>query len=129
MHVGALGDLSFRKGWHCYIGSALGSGGLKRLDRHFALFENQDKTPKWHIDYLLTDPRFTLEYAVYAKTKDRFECRFVKSLSGSGVDGFGCSDCSCLTHLLYRRRDPNDEIVSAFALLNLSSAKKTIISP
>ena len=129
VQVGALGPLSFKKGWHCYIGSALGSGGLKRLDRHFALFENKNKKPKWHIDYLLTEPRFSLEYAIFAATNERLECELARSLGGLGVDGFGCSDCSCPSHLLYRTHIPEKDITAAFSSLGLTSAKKTIISP
>ena len=58
VRVGALGPVSFAAGWHCYIGSALGPGGLVRLERHLRLAAHRDRRPKWHIDYLLTDPRF-----------------------------------------------------------------------
>ena len=55
VRIGALGPVAFREGWHIYVGSALGSGGLARLDRHIALARDRDKRPKWHVDYLLTD--------------------------------------------------------------------------
>ena len=67
--VGALGDLTFQAGWHIYVGSALGSGGLQRLSRHFSLACLHNKRPKWHVDYLLTNPDFSLCYAIYGITQ------------------------------------------------------------
>ena len=127
--VGALGEIAFLAGWHCYIGSALGPGGLVRLERHLNLAAKKDKKPKWHIDYLLTDPRFSVAYAVYAPTTDPFECRLAENLGEPGVKKFGCSDCDCPSHLLYRPREPKAEIVSAFSKLGLSPGIKTIIIP
>jgi Uri superfamily endonuclease len=131
VRVGALGPLPFAAGWHCYIGSALGPGGLVRLERHFRLVERRNKRPKWHIDYLLTDPRFAVAYAVSAPTQERLECRLAAALArgGTGVPGFGCSDCACPSHLMYWSRDPQREIVAAFSGLNLSPGIKTIITP
>ena len=131
VRIGALGPLPFAAGWYCYIGSALGPGGLARLERHMRLAEQRDKRPKWHIDYLLTDPHFRIAYAVYAPTQERLECRLAAGLARgmTGVEKFGCSDCDCLSHLLYRPRDPQREIVAAFSGLGLSPGIKTIITP
>jgi len=126
--IGALGYLTFQAGWHIYIGSALGSGGLKRLDRHISLAHMHDKKPKWHIDYLLTNPAFSLHYAIYAVTQEQYECRLAQSLRKSGVLGFGCSDCSCSSHLLFRKQDPTEEIVSEYRNLKIDPVIKTIIS-
>ncbi len=91
VRVGALGDLTFQAGWHIYVGSALGSGGLKRLERHISLAHGSDKKPKWHIDYLLTNPDFSLFYAIFVITQEQFECRLARLLNNSGVPGF-CRD-------------------------------------
>jgi Uri superfamily endonuclease len=128
VRVGALGDLTFQAGWHIYVGSALGSGGLKRLDRHISLAHMHDKEPKWHIDYLLTNPAFSLRYAIYAVTQEQYECRLAQSLLKSGVPGFGCSDCSCSSHLLFRMQDPGIEILSKYRNLKINPVIKTIIS-
>ena len=129
VRVGALGRLPFRAGWHIYVGSALGSGGLKRLERHIALAQKRDKQPKWHIDYLLTDPRFLLSSAVSAATAERLECPLARAIgSGDHVPGFGCSDCDCRSHLMYRSLDPHNEIVAAFRNLGLHPSIKTIMS-
>ncbi len=127
--VGALGEIAFRPGWHCYVGSALGSGGLKRLERHISLAAQRDKRPKWHVDYLHTSSCFSLVYAVYAVTNDRLECRLASELGDGGILKFGCSDCTCRSHLFYRQADPQDEILSAFRHLGLTPATKTIMNP
>ena len=126
--VGALGALTFRARWYIYIGSALGSGGLLRLGRHISLAQLRDKQPKWHVDYLLTSPSFSLVYAVYAVTADRLECRLARELNEGGIPKFGCSDCSCTSHLLYRQGDPKQEIFAAFRELQLDPVIKTIIN-
>ena len=87
--------------------------------------------PKWHIDYLLSDPRFSVVYAVSAPTAERLECRLAAALArgGTGVDRFGCSDCNCPSHLLHWHRDPKNKIVAAFTCIGLSPGIKTIIIP
>jgi Uri superfamily endonuclease len=128
IHVGALGFLQFRDGWYIYVGSALGSGGLKRLWRHISLARLRDKRPTWHVDYLLTSPEFSLVYAVFAISVDRYECLLSCELKRNGIMGFGCSDCYCPSHLFYRKDDPKDEILIAFRSLRLSPLIKTIIN-
>ena len=127
--IGALGPLAFRAGWHIYVGSALGSGGLKRLDRHVALSAARDKTPKWHVDYLLSDPHFALTFVVSAPTGDRLECSLANTLGGPEIAGFGCSDCTCTTHLFFRERDPRKELRTAFRQCGLVPAIKSINNP
>jgi Uri superfamily endonuclease len=128
VRVGALGPVAFLDGWHIYIGSALGSGGLARLDRHISLARDRDKRPKWHVDYLLLDDHFSLRYAVYAPMEERLECRLTRALGNPGIPSFGCSDCRCPSHLLYRERDPYDEISTAFSSLGLVPVTKTIMN-
>ncbi|MCK9590586.1 MAG: GIY-YIG nuclease family protein [Methanoregula sp.] len=129
IRVGALGALTFRAGWYIYVGSALSSGGLKRLERHISLAQLRNKKPKWHVDYLLTSRCFSLVYAVFAVTADCLECRLARELNDCGIPKFGCSDCSCLSHLLYRQGDPKQEILAAFRELQLDPVIKTIINP
>jgi|WetSurMetagenome_2_1015567.scaffolds.fasta_scaffold41395_5 Uri superfamily endonuclease len=126
--IGARGPVVFRNGWHCYVGSALGSGGLSRLDRHIALAASRDKQPKWHVDYLLTDERFTLLYAVCALTTERFECDLARALGEPQVPSFGCSDCHCGSHLFFRPVNPAPEIARAIERLGLVPVTKTIMN-
>ena len=129
VRVGALGEINFQTGWHCYVGSALGSGGLKRLERHISLARNHDKQPKWHVDYLNTSSHFLLIYAISAITVDLLECRLAQELGDRKVPKFGCSDCTCTSHLFYRPCDPQEEILSAFRHIRLLPTTQTIMSP
>jgi Uri superfamily endonuclease len=126
--IGALGPVHFPAGWHIYTGSALGSGGLARLSRHIALSREKDRTPRWHVDYLSTSSRFRLRYTIHAVTEERFECRLADALGGPGVPGFGCSDCRCPSHLIYRGRDPHDEIAGIFTGFGLVPVTQTIMT-
>lgn len=127
VRVGALGEVFFEAGFHIYVGSALGGGGLKRLDRHLALAETPDRHPKWHIDYLLTDPRFPLKSALYAVDPERWECRIASALETEGTSGFGCSDCHCRSHLFHRASDPQEEIAEVFRKFGLAPVIKKLL--
>jgi Uri superfamily endonuclease len=117
--VGSLGTLRFRRGWHLYVGSALGPGGLARVERHLRVHRNRDRSPRWHIDYLLLSPSFRLRAVTSAITDEDLECRFAEALGPPLVPGFGCSDCTCPSHLFYRRRGALVEVESAVRTLGL----------
>lgn len=94
--VGALGTLSFPAGVYLYTGSAL--GGLdQRVSRHI----RHEKTVKWHIDRLTVAADSVIAYESYPDYVP--ECELASMARDCGmvpsVDGFGCSDCSCRTHL------------------------------
>jgi Uri superfamily endonuclease len=125
VRVGALGDVAFRKGWHIYVGSALGSGGLARLGRHIALSRNRDRLPKWHVDWLSTSPAFSLRYTVHALTGERLECRLAEAIGGESVPGFGCD---CTSHLFFRHRDPVKNIEASIRSLGLAACTKTLMT-
>ena len=99
--VGSLGEINFPKGFYVYIGSAFGPGGLKRVDRHRRLCEDGEGSVHWHIDYLSTEPSSELVRA-YLIPEEDVECRLSDRISGEmegRFKGFGCSDCSCGSHL------------------------------
>lgn len=118
IEIGSLGDILFEGGWHIYVGSALGNAGFARVERHRRLADLKDKKPKWHVDYLLINSDFNLEYIVFGETSKRLECSLASALGGESIPGFGSSDCRCDSHLFYRGSNPLEEIKSAF--LNLS---------
>jgi Uri superfamily endonuclease len=117
--VGALGTAKFAPGGYAYVGSAVGSNGLGRVDRHRRVAEGSHDVTHWHIDYFGDHEATTLETVVAAPHAD-VECRLARELrelvasSGSDdskaasshavkcrpVDGFGASDCDCPTHLV-----------------------------
>ena len=99
--VGKLGEFRFPPGYHLYVGSAQGSGGLAaRIGRH----RRPRKRLHWHIDYLLQYAR--LEDVWYIESPRRLECvvaEAIRALPDARVPapGFGSSDCRCTTHLFY----------------------------
>ncbi len=119
LEVGGLGDVSFRAGYHLYIGSALGPGGLARVERHLRLARERDRPPRWHVDRLLLDPGFDVLAAVTGRGSERCECALAQAIGGDAVPGFGSSDCRCRSHLFFRPFSPVQEVTSAFTQLGL----------
>jgi Uri superfamily endonuclease len=119
IEVGKKGTFSFPEGFHIYVGSALGLGGMKRVKRHIDLSLKRDKNPKWHVDYLHLDSSFRLHRAVCAGTSDRLECELARRLGGNLAPGFGCTDCACKSHLFYREKNPLSEVTGVFEALGL----------
>ena len=97
LKVGALGDVEFQGGYYVYVGSAM-NGLAARVARH----RREQKRVHWHIDYLLA--KAELIEVIEIPTSKRMECRFSQHISRyaeSSIPGFGCSDCSCSSHLHY----------------------------
>ena len=97
--IGRLGPHYFN-GYYVYIGSALGSSGFRRVERHIRLTGATPASSRWHIDYLLKGSRL-LEVLV-AVTNRRAECMLAKAIDRRllmVVPHFGSSDCSCPGHL------------------------------
>ncbi len=104
--VGRLGEFAFPAGWHLYVGSAHGPGGLRgRLRHHLAPVAR----PHWHIDYLRAiAPCVAVWYAARATP---FECAWAAALAalpGARIVAprFGASDCGCGGHLVSFAREP-----------------------
>lgn len=99
--VGRLGVFCFPAGHYVYVGSALGSGGLRaRLARH----QRSDKKLYWHIDYFLNHASI-VDVQVDFSGK-RLECHWAQillSMPGAQIIAprFGASDCRCSAHLIY----------------------------
>jgi Uri superfamily endonuclease len=96
--VGALGTHRLPTGWYAYTGSALGSGGFARVERHRELAAGERETRHWHIDYLLGHRAATLRAVVRSPGSD-IECAVARALPAGPVAGFGASDCGCPGHL------------------------------
>jgi Uri superfamily endonuclease len=125
VRAGARGDLTFQSGWYVYVGSALGPGGLSRALRHIR-FSSSPGKPRWHIDYLLASPAFTLISVICARTLDKVECLLADALQGEEIPGFGCSDCSCLSHLFYYEDNPVHAVKEVFRSLGLPPSITTL---
>lgn len=110
LSIGSLGEIFFAEGWYAYVGSAFGPGGFARVRRHIRFNREKNKLPRWHIDYLLTSPCFTVSRAYCLVTGTRCECQVAGDVQGRCIPGFGSSDCTCPGHLFYLSRDPHEQI-------------------
>lgn len=101
--IGSLGEIDFASGYYAYTGSARGPGGCKRVDRHVEILQGRRFARRWHIDYLLS--RTGLVEVFITRTSSDLECRIAKMIGEHlvPVEGFGCSDCRCISHLYYGR--------------------------
>jgi len=108
--VGALGAAEFPAGAYAYVGSAFGSNGLGRVDRHRRVADGTHDVRHWHVDYLAGHAAASLDAAVAAPRAD-IECRLATALrartrapgsdgTAAPLPGFGASDCDCPTHLV-----------------------------
>ncbi len=107
IRFGAAGSRTLEAGAYAYTGSALGPGGLSRVKRHRAVYEGENETRHWHIDYLLGDPETGWVNVWTAPVAT--ECAIAGSLPGEPVEGIGASDCSCSSHLQY---SPNRRLLA-----------------
>ncbi len=102
VRVGALGTLQFDRGYYVYVGSA-----MKQLAARMARHLRRRKQMHWHVDYL-RDVADTVR-TVPVRSSQRLECAIAHGLGevlAPGPGGFGCSDCSCRTHLYTSAKDP-----------------------
>jgi len=101
IEVGALGHIDFPAGWYAYTGSALGPGGFSRVERHRAVASGENDARHWHVDYLLGADATSVETVV--TTPAAIECPVARRLVdavGEAGPAFGCSDCTCNSHLV-----------------------------
>ncbi|PWB50042.1 MAG: DUF123 domain-containing protein [Candidatus Methanoperedenaceae archaeon] len=125
--IGKLGTINFKRGHYYYIGSALGTGGFKRVTRHFNVASGINTTRKWHIDYLL--PNSSVICALLIQTDEALECKAAKELMEYSdiIPGFGCSDCTCKAHLFFNDMDIRKVIIEIAS--KLTGNESIIIYP
>lgn len=110
INVGSLGVRKFPIGYYSYTGSALGRGSTSlsnRISRHL----RDEKTERWHIDFLLKNRSVCVEAVIIVPSDERLECKVNQLLKSQlkakiVVPNFGASDChsKCASHLLYFSR-------------------------
>ncbi len=104
IEVGSLGKVTFEKGWHIYVGSA-----IKNLDARINRHVRIRKRMHWHIDPLrAVSDEVT---ALPLRSSSRLECNIASELAEAfvrGPEGFGSSDCKCPRHLFFSRQRPLD---------------------
>ena len=100
--IGKIGVIAFKKGFYAYVGSAL-SGLEQRVGRHLRI---ENKKMHWHIDYLLAIPGIEVLEVVCAESDESKECEIAAHLHTdlAFIENFGCSDCSCKSHLFFSTR-------------------------
>ncbi|WP_298521915.1 DUF123 domain-containing protein [uncultured Methanobrevibacter sp.] len=99
IRVGKLGKIKFKSGYYVYVGSAMNSLEA-RLNRHL----KSTKKLHWHVDYLLKHSEIT---SIIYNENRKVECEISQYLctKTSNIEGFGCSDCDCESHLYYFEND------------------------
>ena len=114
--VGVLGEIDFPRGSYIYVGSALNSL-LPRIERHLKNSRGEHNVTHWHIDYLLSDPKVSIESIFMNDNGEKLECAMAANVGkhGEPIPRFGCSDCRCISHL-YR--------VDSFSFLKKMGLKK-----
>ena len=111
LRVGRTGVFAFHKGYYAYIGSAFGPGGLHaRLRRHLV----KEKRCRWHIDYLraVAEPK-EIWFTTRRSKREHVWANAFETLRKNcvGVSGFGCSDCTCRTHLFFFQSRPQSNLL------------------
>jgi len=100
IRIGGLGLVAFKRGFYCYVGSALGPGGIeKRVGRHLRTCKEKKCSPHWHIDRLLLAPGVSIMEVFASRAAECGLSDIVMAESDGSVGGFGCSDCNCRSHL------------------------------
>lgn len=112
--IGSLGTREFGKGRYAYVGSAMNSL-RKRIARH--LRKSGEKKMHWHIDHLLASENASIYEVLFKEADKKEECEIAQKISarGTGINGFGCSDCNCKSHL-FKISPKNLDILNGFRL-------------
>ena len=107
IRIGKKRSYDFSQGFYVYVGSAL-NGIEQRIQRHL----RKEKKIHWHIDYLLQHAHILDIY--YKKSELREECTIAQSFHQqvSSIADFGCSDCSCTSHLFHGSKEQLLEIIN-----------------
>ncbi len=102
IEVGRLGTTHFHRGWYAYAGSA-----RRNLSQRIARHQRARKKLHYHIDYLRAWSAWARAYPIRAAPLGECElARELQRISAGPVQGFGCSDCGCGSHLFLFRQPP-----------------------
>ena len=130
IEVGKRGYVTLKRGYYAYIGSAL-SGLEQRIERHLRAI-GEAKKVHWHIDYFLASPTVEIKEVAVAKTDARKECEIAAKMSMhlDSIPHFGCSDCSCPSHLFWSPSltELKEHVYNSFQAIN-EPFRATIINP
>ncbi len=98
--IGKLGHLFFKEGFYIYVGSAM-NNLEKRITRHLST----NKKLHWYIDYFSKKASIIEAYVKENTIKE--ECKIAHRVFENleTISGFGCTDCTCESHLFYGSLD------------------------
>lgn len=94
--------MNFPQGYYVYIGSA-----KRNLEQRIRRHRYLRKKMHWHIDYLRQEAEFI--GVIPIRTKRDFEHLLAAAISDIAeweIKGFGCTDCSCTSHLFGFHENP-----------------------
>jgi sugar fermentation stimulation protein A len=123
--IGALGIITFIKGYYIYTGSAM-KNLYQRVERH----KRKRKKLRWHIDHLLNNESVEILDILVYPSKAKEECERNQKLLNTEnskiiAKGFGSSDCRiCPTHLVYFKELSPLQNLKKFLLLNKVNTPK-----
>jgi Uri superfamily endonuclease len=105
--IGKLGAIDLQPGYLVYVGSAFGPGGLAaRLSHH----HRPVIRPHWHIDYLRPATVLDEVWLTYDPTSREHQwADLIARIKQASIPlpGFGSTDCSCRSHLMFFRDRPS----------------------
>ncbi|MCF7853241.1 MAG: DUF123 domain-containing protein [Candidatus Pacebacteria bacterium] len=109
---------TFKAGYYAYVGSAM--GGLHgRLTRHL----QKDRPGHWHIDHLLNAGVVVDAQLRFSRNKQE-ECALAQEVANWAdaelIQGFGCSDCTCSSHLAFFAKRPRQSLLADDVLAALT---------
>ena len=100
IQIGRWRQIDIEPGYYIYVGSALGLAGFYLV--YQGIFKKK-KNKHWHIDYLRN---FVSPFSVWCSyDSNHLEHQWALALGNmkgiSSIQGFGCSDCNCYSHLFW----------------------------
>lgn len=124
--VGALGPVTFARGWYAYVGSAR-RGRDARVARHI----RREKPLRWHADYLFAAAVPRLAWLVDGRLS---ECELAGALAAQPgaarpVRRFGAGDCQCAGHLILLGERPSTAMLRASLAAAGGGAARPVRSP
>ena len=71
-----------------------------RIARHL---RKNNKKLRWHVDYLLANESVEVVDVLIRESDKKEECSIARELGErfEAINGVGCSDCRCKSHLFY----------------------------
>ncbi|MBM7867622.1 DNA/RNA nuclease SfsA [Heliobacterium gestii] len=125
--IGSLGERIFPAGYYVYTGSAK-KNLTQRIDRHC----RKRKNFHWHIDTLRDAAASCTALAV--RTTEDLEHELAQALrpiAQGETPNFGCSDCSCSSHLFYFAENPLRQraFINLLQRFRMGRVEERLLSP